>query len=178
MDSRGCGVPPSMSSHPHLPYRDTKEVGAADFYLAINATFRFIRQRLGLEGLRRYWHELGTSYYHPVAKIWATGGLDAVASYWRDFFSAEPTAQVEVTQYADSVQLHVHRCPAIAHLRTTNREVEPAFCQHCYFVSEAIAKKAGLCIRVEGGNGSCHQRIFAPTTQTAAQDLEKIESCL
>ena len=37
-----------------LPYPDTKPVGHADFYFATNATFRFIKQRHGIEGLRRY----------------------------------------------------------------------------------------------------------------------------
>ena len=45
-----------------LPYLDTKPVGAADFYTAINATFRFIERRLGRDGLLRYWHELGQRY--------------------------------------------------------------------------------------------------------------------
>ena len=30
-----------------LPFTDTKPTGAADFYFAINATFRFIQKRLG-----------------------------------------------------------------------------------------------------------------------------------
>ena len=33
-----------------LPYQDTKPQGAADFYFAINATFRFIHARLGRVG--------------------------------------------------------------------------------------------------------------------------------
>ncbi len=38
--------------HP-LPYRDSKATGAADFYFAINATFRFIRETLGTEALQK-----------------------------------------------------------------------------------------------------------------------------
>ena len=49
-----------------LPYTDTKPVGAADFYFAINATFRFVLGSFGMEGLRRYWTDLGTQYYAPV----------------------------------------------------------------------------------------------------------------
>ena len=53
-----------------LPFGDAKDVGAADFYFAINATFRFIEKRFGREGLRRYWQELGASYYAPVTVAW------------------------------------------------------------------------------------------------------------
>jgi hypothetical protein len=56
-----------------LPYTDTKPVGAADFYFAINATFRFILTRLGMEGLRRYWADMGASYYQPVTERWRHG---------------------------------------------------------------------------------------------------------
>ena len=75
-----------------LPYKDAKPVGAADFYFAINATFRFLLARFGPDGLRKYWGDLGARYFAPVASGWRTGGLAAVADYWRAFFAAEPGA--------------------------------------------------------------------------------------
>lgn len=143
-----------------LPYTDTKPVGAADFYFAINATFRFIQARFGMEGLRRYWTDLGTSYGKPVTDRWQQGGLQSVAEYWRAFFKAEPGAEVEVTENENEVRLEVRVCPAIKHLRDHGREIVPCFCQHCHFVSEAIAAPAGITVRVSGGNGSCVQRFL------------------
>mgnify|MGYP001022800157 FL=1 len=46
-----------------LPYTDTKPVGSADFYFAINSTFRFILKKLGREGWIRYLQDLGREYY-------------------------------------------------------------------------------------------------------------------
>src|SRR3954454_7548269 len=89
-----------------LPYRDTKGVGAADFYFGINATFRFVQAKFGLEGLRKYWREMGQGYFAPVSAQWR-GGLGAVAEYWRAFFAAEPGAVVEVEQVADGVTVKV-----------------------------------------------------------------------
>jgi hypothetical protein len=163
--------PPVLNS---LPYQDTKPVGAADFYLAINATFRFILGRLGIDGLRRYWHELGSRYYAPVSSRWKAGGLPAVAEYWRAFFDAEPGGDVEVEQLAGEVRLHIKTCPAIKHLRAQGREIVPCFCQHCHFVSEAIAAPAGLTVRVKGGNGSCEQRIIKREACPKPQHLEDI----
>lgn len=160
-----------------LPYRDTKPQGASDFYLCINATFRFIHQRLGEAELRRYWTELGANYFQPVSQLWAEGGLGAVARYWRDFFAAEPGEQVEVLELASQVTLEVKECPAIAHLKACQREIDPLFCQHCYFVSEAMAEKAGLTVRVEGGNGRCVQRFQRPTESLEPQALEEITLC-
>ena len=157
-----------------LPYTDTKPIGAADFYTAINATFRFIFQRFGREGLLRYWHELGSKYYAPVSQRWNADGMQAVAEFWRAFFAAEPAAEVEVNQQADEVVVKVKTCPAIRHLRAQGREIVPFFCQHCHFVSEAIAQPAGFTVRVQGGNGSCEQRFVRSGSNTKPQFLEDI----
>jgi hypothetical protein len=167
-------APPEVNP---LPYRDTKPVGAADFYFAINATFRFVQAKLELEGLRKYWRELGRSYFAPVTERWR-GGFGAVAQYWRAFFAAEPGAEVDVAEAADAVTLTVRVCPAIAHLRAHGREIVPRFCEHCYFVSEAMAEPAGLTVRVEGGNGSCVQRFLRRSGEMAEQDLGGIQEAL
>lgn len=160
---------------PPLPYTDTKAVGAADFYFAINATFRFVLERLGIEGLRQYWRDLGGRYFAPVSERWSGGGVPAVAEYWRAFFAAEPGADVTVQTEGESVSLEVRVCPAIKHLRDNGREIVPCFCQHCYFISEAIAAPAQLTVRVEGGNGSCRQRFFRPDESTPPQELGAIK---
>ncbi|MFA6564651.1 MAG: hypothetical protein WCV00_22285 [Verrucomicrobiia bacterium] len=165
-------MPPSGNP---LPYTDTKPVGAADFYFAINATFRFVLNKLGIEGLRRYWTDLGGRYFAPVAARWSAGGLTAVAEYWRAFFAAEPGAEVEVRQSSDAVTLDVKVCPAIKHLRAHGRGIVPCFCQHCYFIGETMAAPAGLTVRVEGGNGSCRQVFLRCEAASAPQDLAHIK---
>jgi hypothetical protein len=157
-----------------LPYTDTKPQGSADFYYAINATFRFILNRLGLEGWRRYLGEMGRGYYGPVNRNWAQGGLPAVARYWREFFTAEPGARVEVVEQSDRVVLHVHECPALKHLRAGGREVMREYCQHCYFVGAARAESAGLVMRLAGGNGTCRHTFAAPAAALAPQDFRDI----
>ncbi len=157
-----------------LPYHDNKPKGAADFYFAINATFRFIKNRFGMDQLIRYWIDLGRSaYYQPVAEDWKSRGLKAVAEYWRDFFAAEPDAVVNVTGDESSVRVEVLQCPAIHHLKTHSREVVPEFCQHCYFVSNALASSVGMEARVVGGAGSCVQ-TFAAQGFLGTQDLNGI----
>ena len=163
---------PSPDSLPSpLPYTDTKPVGHADFYFATNATFRFIKQRHGMEGLRRYWQDIGREYYKPVSERWSKGG---VADYWRAFFKAEPGAEAEAHEAPDEVKLEVKTCPLITHLRAHGREIVPEICQHCYFVSEAIAEPAGLAVRVCGGNGSCTQRFVKRHAALEPQNLEDI----
>jgi hypothetical protein len=157
-----------------LPYTDSKDVGAADFYFAINATFRFISDRLGMDYLRQYWRDLGSRYMRPVTELWKHQGLSGVADYWRAFFAAEPGAEVEVLQEREKVVLNVRKCPAIAHLRSHQREIVPCFCQHCYFVSEAMSEPAGLTVRIQGGNGSCRQTFWQRGAVSGGQDLANI----
>lgn len=176
-------MPPPERTHPMkqpppnrpLPYTDDKPVGAADFYFALHATFRFIEERLGREGLRAYWRELGSRYYAPVSAAWQKGGLPAVADYWRAFFQAEPGAEVEVTADSQRVTLEVRVCPAIKHLRAHGRKLIPCFCEHCYHVSEAMAAPAHLTVRVTGGNGSCRQDFLPRADTLPPQDLHAIK---
>jgi hypothetical protein len=166
---------PAKDGPPALPFTDTKPVGAADFYFAINATFRFIFQKLGVETLRQYWTQLGQQYFAPVTERWLREGLPAVATYWRAFFDAERGADVEIVPDQNRVTLEVKVCPAIRHLRAHGREIVPCFCQHCYFISEAIAAPAGLTVRIEGGNGSCRQTFARIDENLPAQDLANIK---
>jgi hypothetical protein len=160
-----------------LPYRDVKPQGAADFYFAINATFRFIRASFGMEGLKTYWTDLGKTYMKPVWSRWQTKGLEGIEAYWRAFFAAEPGGIVQITRSATEVVLEVTTCPAIRHLREGGREIVPEFCQHCYYVSEAAAREAGYEVRVTGGNGSCRQHFFSSVMDRNPQHPEEILPC-
>lgn len=164
----------SPSQNP-LPYTDTKPVGAADFYFAINATFRFIEAKLGRDGLRAYWTDLGKKYYSPVSASWQRGGLPAVADYLRAFYKAEPGAEVEITIKPESVTLDVKVCPALKHLRAGGRQIVSSFCEHCYFTSEAMAAPVGMTVRIDGGNGSCRQTFLPRAAAVAPQDFAKIK---
>lgn len=159
----------------NLPYTDTKPVGSADFYFAINSTFRFILRRLGRDGWIRYLTDMGTNYHAPVNAQWEAGGLAAVAAYWRAFFAAEPGAVVEVTAHPDRVELHVRECPLIKHLRAHGRVPVPEFCQHCYHLGSARAGAAGLTMRLCGGDGACTHTYALPSARLPAQDLKQIK---
>lgn len=158
-----------------LPYNDSKPQGAPDFYYAINATFRFIMGRFGAERWRLYLAEMGRDYFAPVNRQWRIGGLGAVARYWRAFFAAEPGAKVDVTEHADRVEIFVHVCPAISHLRAGGREIVREYCQHCFHLGSARAEAAGLTMRLAGGNGSCRHTYALPAAQLPGQDLKQIE---
>lgn len=164
--------PPDTSE---LPYTDTKPQGSADFYFAINATFRYLMAHQGYDGWRRYLEEMGRGYFAPVNRQWAHGGLNAVARYWRAFFAAEPGAVVEVVERPDRVELNVRECPAIKHLRAGGREIVREYCQHCFHLGAARAEAAGLTMRLSGGNGSCCHTFARPEAGLPPQDMKQIK---
>lgn len=163
-----------MPAPTELPYLDTKAQGAADFYFAINATFRFLIERLGVDGWKRYLRELGQRYYQPVNVRWREGGLPAVARYWREFFAAEPGGEVEVEETPDRVVIHVRVCPALKHLRAGRREIVREYCQHCYWLGSARAEAAGLQMRLRGGDGSCAHTFAKAGAGLAPQVIGEI----
>ena len=132
-------------------------MAAPDFYFAINATFRWIQDNWGEEGLRAYWQALGREHFAGVTRRFEAEGLAGVRDYWQDLFAEEPGAEFSVTQDADRVLLDVRVCPAIKHLREHAREIMPLYCQHCAEVSQAICDGAGIAVQVEGGGGACRQ---------------------
>lgn len=164
-----------QSDSTDLPYTDTKPQGSADFYFAINATFRFLLQRLGPDGWRRYLEELGHGYYAPVNRQWSQGGLRAVARYWRGFFAAEPDSAVDVVELPDRVELRVRVCPAIRHLRSGGREIVREYCQHCYYLGAARASASRLTMQLSGGDGSCCHTYALPSAGLQPQNMQQIK---
>jgi len=132
-------------------------VSAGDFYFAINATFRFIHDTWGKEALISYWTSMAREYHAGVATRFQEGGLDEVQRYWADYFANEPGGDVEVSRSQGAVEIDVRECPAIRWLKDGGREIVPCYCEHCHYISTAIADQAGMRFRLEGGGGVCHQ---------------------
>jgi len=132
-------------------------MAAPDFYFAINATFRWIYDNWGEEGLMDYWQALGREHFADVTERFRQGGMEAVREYWQAFFDEEPGGDVAVERNGDTVTITVRNCPAIKHLRAHGREIMPLYCRHCQVVSEAMCEGAGIQVKVEGGGGSCVQ---------------------
>ena len=132
-------------------------MAAADFYYAINATFRHIHRCYGREGLYRYWRTLGREYFGDLIERFRSGGLGAVEDYWREFFEAEPGGQVTVTGEDSTVVIEVQECPAISHLKANGREVMELYCRHCEVINTELARGAGMEFHMSGGDGACRQ---------------------
>jgi hypothetical protein len=138
-------------------------MSAPDFYFGINAIFRHIHDRYGMDALVNYWRTLGREYYRGRIDHWRVGGTTAVAADWREYFAKEPGAVVDVKDSGGGVELDISVCPAIKHLREHRRDIVPYFCEHCDHVGGAMAEAAGFAYARSGGMGSCQQRFVRLT---------------
>jgi hypothetical protein len=136
-------------------------MSAPDFYFAVNAIFRHIHDRYGKASLVNYWRSLGREYYAQRCQRWLAGGPEAIAADWREYFAAEPQAEVDVSVRHGEVLLEVRVCPAIKHLRDQGREIVPYYCEHCDHICGKMAEQSGYRFERTGGMGSCRQR-FVP----------------
>lgn len=143
-------------------------MSAPDFYFAVNAMFRQIHDQYGKAVLIDYWRRLGREYYAQRVDTWRQGGAEAIATDWREYFSREPQAEVDVCVQDGAIELDVHVCPAIKQLRDCERDIVPYFCEHCDYKSGAMAEAAGYAFERTGGMGSCRQR-FVPLNVKAGR---------
>jgi hypothetical protein len=132
-------------------------MSAGDFYYAINATFRFIHDTWGKEALIDYWTSMAQEYHAGVSERFRQGGLPSVEQYWAVYFANEPGGDVAVSLTEKGVEIDVRDCPAIRWLKNGEREIVPYFCEHCHYVSTAIAEQADMAFQLDGGGGTCYQ---------------------
>jgi len=132
-------------------------MSAGDFYFAINATFRFIHDTWGQEALIDYWTSMAQEYHAGLAERFRQGGLEEAHRYWSDYFAHEPGGDVVVSLTDAGVEIDVRDCPAIRWLKDGGREIVPYYCQHCHYISTALADQAGLTFKLQGGDGTCRQ---------------------
>jgi hypothetical protein len=138
-------------------------MSAPDFYFAVNAIARHIHDEYGKDVLIDYWQSLGREYYAARSDRWRKDGAAALAEDWRGYFLNEPNAEVEVTVNGESVELDIQTCPAIKHLRDSDRDILPCFCEHCDHTCGAMAEAAGYRFERTGGMGTCTQRFISLT---------------
>lgn len=132
-------------------------MSAGDFYYAINATFKFIHDNWGKESLIEYWTSMANEYHAEIADRFREGGLEEVQHYWADYFADEPGGEVSVSLTEKNVEIDVRDCPAIRWLKNGERAIVPYYCEHCHYVSTAIAAQSDLTFKLDGGGGICRQ---------------------
>jgi hypothetical protein len=131
-----------------------------DFHGALSYGLRFLRERHGDEGVRTFLSGLAETAYGPLVDDLRERGLPALRDHWRRIYDLEG-GDVEMVLTEDELVLHVHRCPAIWHMKEHDYPIADNFCEHTRIVNDAICRAAGYVAEVDydQGAGRCVQRF-------------------
>lgn len=132
-----------------------------DFHGALSYGIRFLAERYGEEQMRTFLHRLGATVYKPLVEAMQQRGLPAMQEHLEGIFRAEG-GDVESEMDGNTLVFHVHRCPAIQHMKDQGYDIAPHFCEHTRIVNEAICGDAGYACSVEYDQeaGQCVQRFW------------------
>ena len=140
---------------------------------------RWIWGRFGEAAWRDWLSEMGRDYFRPVNEAWKSGGLPAVAGYWRDFFHAESGSEVEVREDLDRVVIEMTDCPSRGFLLRNGLEFSGDYCNHCIGWIGPMMRSAGHGVRhAHNHQGQCVWEFFPesqphlPAREVAARHSE------
>lgn len=134
-----------------------------DFHGALSFGIQFLAERYGETKMRTFLDGLGGTVYKPLVDAIRTRGLGAMRDHLERVFNAEG-GKVDSEMDGDVLVFHVHRCPAIHHMKEKGYDIAPNFCEHTRIVNDAICSRAGYLSSVEYDQeaGQCVQRFWRP----------------
>jgi hypothetical protein len=132
-----------------------------DFHGALSYGIRYLAERYGEDKMRAFLSGLGGTVYKPLADAIRERGLDAMRDHLEEVFTAEG-GEFEFATEDETLVFHVHRCPAIHHMKEHGYDIAPHFCEHTRIVNEAICGNAGCGCSVDYDQeaGTCVQKFW------------------
>lgn len=134
-----------------------------DFHGALSYGIRFLVERYGQAKFRTFLSGLGATVYRPLVDAIHERGLGAMRDHLENVFTAE-NGNYETEFDGETLVFHVHRCPAIHHMKERGYEIAPDFCEHTRIVNEGICGRAGYACSVTYNQeaGTCVQKFWRP----------------
>lgn len=131
-----------------------------DFHGALSYGLQFLDENCGEDGRNAFLAGLADSVYKPLVEDMRRRGLRALRDHWRQVFELEE-GEIELREDDESLELHVPRCPAIAHMKAHDYAIASSYCEHTRIVNEAVCRAAGFesTVEYDQENGRCVQRF-------------------
>lgn len=132
-----------------------------DFHGALSYGLQFLDDHCGEDARNAFLSSLADSVYRPLVEDIRSRGLAALRDHWREVFAIEE-GEIELRDQGETLELHVLRCPAIAHMTAHDYTIAAKFCEHTRVVNEAVCRAAGFQSEVEyeQAAGRCIQRFW------------------
>lgn len=135
-----------------------------DFHNSMALGLQYIAEHYGEEGLREYLTQFVLAFHKPLLAKAKETGLAAIAEYFNWLYTEEEAPDaLEMSVMEDSVDVTIHYCPAVKHLKSRNRLVHESFASGTTVVYDVIAKECGLSfemISYDQDTGAAKFRFF------------------
>jgi len=134
-----------------------------DFHGAMSFGLEFLERHYGSQGVEEFLSGLANTVYRDLVDDLRKRGLPALRDHWQHIFTIEE-GEVEFKMEGETLVLHVHRCPAIDHMKGRGYAVARRFCEHTGIVNDAVCRAAGYVAEVDYDQsaGRCVQRFGEP----------------
>lgn len=135
-------------------------IGCAQFILAYDWTFEYLRRTYGEDAVRRYWQEcISLDSQQHGRELIIGGGFDGMEQYWGHTLKEEE-AGYTVTRTAGAFRIDMHACPSQGLLRERGQACYHDYCEHCMGWIEPVLREAGFVVHhAHNHNCQCYWEI-------------------
>ncbi len=121
-----------------------------DFHSSMNMGIEYLGRFHGEEDVRDYLVAFTQNVYKPILEKMAEAPFEALSNKIRETYIAEKAEDaLEFVQDGNSLTVKIAYCPAVKHLRQTDREVSKWFPMTTTVVMETLAKAGNLGFKLE-----------------------------
>jgi hypothetical protein len=132
-----------------------------DFHGALCYAIKYLDEIFGPDATAQYLRQVGRENFSPLSTSLQQEGLIALERHFKHIFELEGgEAQFECDN--DRLAIHVSKCPAIAHLKSTGQLFTDRYCESTVNINEGICEAAGYKCSCDyvAGEGRCIQSFW------------------
>lgn len=122
-------------------------ISCTEFVYAYSEIFRFIEERDGYEGVKRYWERISDDSIEPAlgSKVDAAGGIRGCFDYWSHTLNEEAADfRMEYDDEQKTFSIEMRNCPSRGRLNASGKNYYPHYCDHCDLLYRRVLEKRGM----------------------------------
>lgn len=120
-----------------------------DFIVIYNETFKFIKDRHGVDALKDFWQTISTQWCTHLDELVREKGLDGMVEYWGGTTGTlgREKAEYEIMLEAGIFKGIMHECPSVGELKARYKKLcsgKADYCDHCQALYRPVANRYGF----------------------------------
>lgn len=122
-------------------------ISCTEFVYAYSEIFRFIEERDGYEGVKRYWERISDDSIEPAlgSKVDAAGGIRGCFDYWSHTLNEEAADfRMKYDDEQKTFSIEMRNCPSRGRLNASGKNYYPHYCDHCDLLYRRVLEKRGM----------------------------------